>query len=777
MPQPQKHLRTCNLCEAMCGIEITHDRGHILAIKGDPKDPLSKGHICPKAVALQDLHDDPDRLKYPLLKTPEGWEQISWENAFNEVASRLRNIQAKHGNNAVGIYLGNPTIHNMGSMLTLMPFLSTLGTANRYSATSVDQLAPMLVAMKMFGNQLMLPVPDIDRTDMMICLGANPMASNGSLMTAPGFKDRVKALQGRGGKLIVIDPRRTETAAIADEHHYIRPGTDALLLMAMLHTLFRQDLVNTGRLTNHLQGLNIVKNMVVGFTPQKVARVTGLKAKDIRQLAIQFAKSPSACFYGRMGASTQEFGTLTNWLITLFNTLTGNLDEPGGVMFTRPAVDLPGLADIAGQTGTFNSRKSRVRKYPEFGGEFPATTLADEILTSGKGQIRAMITSAGNPVLSLPNGSKVDKALQQLDFMVSIDFYLNETTRHADIILPPTGPLEHSHYDLVLNILTVRNTAKYSPALYKPLPDTRHDWEILNELTRRLQSHSPLKWAASEAQYLAIKKLKDDGLLDLALKAGPYGQQPDALSELQSRFTGFVYHRFPASRASRLLDVSPFSRHTRHNAQAELSLKKLKRHPSGIDLGPLQPCLPERLATQGKSINLVPKLFMNDIVRLQHRLDKKSKQAPDSFTLIGRRDARSNNSWMHNSQRLVKGKNRCTALINTVDAERLGIQDGDKIIVSSRVGEIELPAQISDDIMSGVLSIPHGWGHSRPGSQLSIADQHAGVSINDITDDYSIDAVTGVAAFSGQQVTVSTVKVEKNVVRINDKRLAASSTS
>ncbi|MEC8814087.1 MAG: molybdopterin-dependent oxidoreductase [Pseudomonadota bacterium] len=774
MPQPQKHLRTCNLCEAMCGIEISHDRGQILAIKGDPRDPLSKGHICPKAVALQDLHEDPDRLKYPMLKTPDGWEQISWENAFNEVASRLRNTQAKHGNNAVGLYLGNPTIHNMGSMLTLMPFLSALGTANRFSATSVDQLAPMLVAMKMFGNQLLLPVPDIDRTDMMVCLGANPMASNGSLMTAPGFKERIRALQERGGKLIVIDPRRTETAAIADQHHFIRPGTDALLVMAMLHTLFRQDLVDTGRLTNHVQGLNIVKNMVVGFTPQKVARITGIKAKDIRQLAIHFAKSPSACFYGRMGASTQEFGTLTNWLITLFNTLTGNLDEPGGVMFTRPAVDLPGLADVAGQTGSFNSRKSRVRKYPEFGGEFPATTLADEILTSGKGQIRALVTAAGNPVLSLPNGNKVSKALQQLDFMVSIDFYLNETTSHADIILPPTGPLEHGHYDVVLNMLTVRNTAKYSPPLYKPLPDTRHDWEILNELTRRLQSHSPLKWAASEAQYLAIRKLKDEGLLDIALKAGPYGRQPQTLTDMQSRVTAFVYRRFPSSRASRLLDVSPYSRHTRQGAQAGLCLKKLKKNPNGIDLGPLLPCLPDRLCTQGKSINLVPKLFMKDIARLQQRLEKKGKPAPDSFALIGRRDVRSNNSWMHNSHRLVKGKNRCTALINTEDAKRLGIAQGDTITVSSRVGEIELPAQLTADIMPGVISIPHGWGHNRPGSQLTIADQHAGVSLNDITDDYSIDAVTGVAAFSGQQVTVSTIKMERNVVRINDKRLASS---
>ncbi|MBA53744.1 MAG: dehydrogenase [Pseudomonadales bacterium] len=776
MHHPQKHLRTCNLCEAMCGIEITHDQGHILSIKGDAKDPLSKGHICPKAVALQDLHEDPDRLRYPMLKTPDGWEQISWENAFNEVASRLRNIQAKHGQNAVGVYIGNPTIHNMGSMLTLMPFLLALGTANRFSATSVDQLAPMLVAMKMFGNQLLLPVPDIDRTDMMICLGANPMASNGSLMTAPGFKDRIKALKQRGGRFIVIDPRRTESAELADEHHFIRPGTDALLLMAMLHTLFRQDLIDTGRLTNHLQGLNIVKNLVVGFTPQKVARVTGIKAQTIRQLAIQFAKSPSACFYGRMGASTQEFGTLTNWLITLLNTLTGNLDEPGGVMFTRPAVDLPGLAEVAGQTGSFNSRKSRVRKYPEFGGEFPASTLADEILTNGKGQIKALVTSAGNPVLSLPNGRKVDKALEQLDFMVSIDFYLNETTRHADIILPPTGPLEHGHYDLVLNMVTVRNTAKYSPPLYKPMPDTRHDWEIFNELTRRLQSHSPIKWAASEAQYLAIKKLGDEGMLNLALKAGPYGSQPEAFAEAQSRMARFVYRRFPASRVSRLLDVSPYSRHTREGASG-LSLKKLMQHPHGIDLGPLEPCFPERLATQGKSINLVPKLFMKDIVRLQKRLEKKTKQAPDSFALIGRRDVRSNNSWMHNSQRLVKGKNRCSALINIEDANRLGIKDGDTIIVSSRIGEIELPAQLTENIMPGVISIPHGWGHSRPGSQLSIAGKNAGVSINDITDDYSIDAVTGVAAFSGQQVTVSTIKVEKNVVRMNDKRLAVSSAS
>lgn len=777
MPDPQKHLRTCNLCEAMCGIEITHEQGAILSIKGDPHDPLSKGHICPKAVALQDLHEDPDRLRYPLLKTPQGWERISWDNAFNEAASRIRSIQAKHGRNAVALYVGNPSVHNVGTMLTLVPFFNALKTHNRYSATSVDQLAPMLVSMKLYGNQLLFPVPDIDRTDFMVCLGGNPMASNGSLFTAPGFKQRVKALQERGGKLVVIDPRRTETADIADQHHFIRPGTDALLLMALLHTLFSQDLVDTGRLTNHVQGINIVKNMVSGFSPQRVAKQVGMKAKDIRQLAIDFASANRACFYGRMGISTQSFGTLSNWLINLMNILTGNLDEPGGVMFTRPAIDLPGIAELGGATGSFNSRKSRVRKLPEFGGEFPSTTLADEILTEGKGQVKALITIAGNPVLSLPNGKRMEKALGKLDFMIAVDFYLNETTQHADIILPPTGPLEHGHYDLGLSMVTVRNTAKYSPALYQPVPDTRHDWEILLELTRRLHSQSPLKWAAGELQYQAMKRLGVEGMLDLLLRIGPYGTPPDTLSDLQKKLANALYKRLDARSTGRtLLDVSPFSRHTR-DRNINLNLKALEKHPHGVDLGPLETCFPERLATQGKVINLVPNLFMKDITRLQKLLEKPAKQGPETFLLIGRRDVRSNNSWMHNSQRLVKGKNRCTALIHPDDAQRLAINDGDPVVISSRVGEIEIPAEITDRMMPGVISVPHGWGHDRSGSQLGVAALHAGVSLNDVTDERCVDAITGVAAFSGQSVTVSRIKAENNVVRINDKRLAVTSAS
>ena len=773
MPELQQHLRTCNLCEAMCGLVIQHDNGHIKSIKGDPDDPLSKGHICPKAVALQDLQEDPDRLRYPMLRTNQGWERISWDSAFNEVASRLRNVQAKYGKNGVGVYLGNPNIHNLGTMLTLFPFLSSLKTKNRFSATSVDQLAPMLVALKMYGSQLLMPVPDIDRTDLMICLGANPVASNGSLMSAPGFKNRVKELNKRGGRLIVIDPRRTETAAIADRHLFIKPGSDALLLMAILHTLFDQDLVETGRLTHHLQGINVVKHMVSGFSPQRVAQSTGITAEDIRQLAKEFANAPRACFYGRMGTSTQEFGTISNWLIQLINIVTGNLDEPGGVMFTRPAVDLPGMANLAGQTGSFNSKKSRIRKYPEFGGEFLSTILADEILTEGKGQIKALVTSAGNPVLSLPNGKKLETALGQLDFMVSVDFYLNETTKHAHIILPPTGPLEHDHYDLALNMLSVRNTAKYSQALCQPAPDTRHDWQIYLELTRRLQSHSPIKWASGEVLYRTLKRLGSEGMLDLLLRLGPYGSTPRPFSNAQKSLVSQLYKRFSHTSVSQLLDLGPYSKYTKGNTQG-LSINKLKKHPHGIDLGPLQSCLPERLPGSDKTINLVPNHFMKDIARLQSKLENQSNLAPDSFLLIGRRDVRSNNSWMHNSKRLIKGKPRCTAMIHSQDADRLGVVDGDLVIISTRVGEIEIPVQISDDVMPSVVCVPHGWGHQRPGTKLSVAQQNAGVSVNDITDDGYVDELTGVAAFSGQQVTLSTIKADPGkVVRINDIRMAS----
>ncbi len=772
MPGQEKHYRTCNLCEAMCGVVITHEKGKVISVKGDKHDPFSRGHICPKAVALQDLHDDPDRLRYPLLKTPQGWERISWENAFNEAASRLRTIQAKHGKNALAMYTGNPTVHNLGSMLTIAPFIASLQTHNRYSATSVDQLAPMLVAMKMFGNQLLLPVPDIDRTDYFLCIGGNPIASNGSIMTAPDIKTRINAIQQRGGKFITIDPRKTETSDVADRHHFITPGSDALLLMGIIHTLFRKDLVNLGRAEDFTHGLNILRNMVTGFTPEKVAPHTGISAKTIRQIASELAKADSACCYGRMGTSTQEFGGLSSWLIMVINVITGNMDEKGGMMFTQPAVDLAGLANVFGQTGTFNSRKSRVSRLPEFGGEYPATTMAEEMLTPGEGQIKGLITCAGNPVLSVPNGKKLEKGLEGLEFMVAIDFYLNETTQHADIILPPTGPLEHSHYDLGLSMVSIRNTAKYSPPLFHPAPDTRHDWQIFLELTKRFESKSPISWAAAEVKHKLLDRLGADGILDLLLRTGPYGTKVPQLEKQQTQLVDLLYNRLSSKNIARLaLDLSPYN-HTNKDRGAQLSLKTLKRHPHGIDLGALNSCLPQRLATANKQINLVPKMFLKDVSRLQERLAKVPKRNKETFLLIGRRHVRSNNSWLHNSYRLVKGKNRCTAYLHPTDAKRLLIENGDMITVSSRSGEIRLPVEVTDSIMPSVISIPHGWGHTRKGSQLAIASEHPGVSINDITDETLVDKLTGAAALSGQPVTVSKIEVRDNVVRLNDARLA-----
>ncbi|MBL8151575.1 MAG: molybdopterin-dependent oxidoreductase, partial [Blastocatellia bacterium] len=461
------HYRTCNLCEAMCGIEIKYQNKKIISIRGDEKDPFSRGHICPKAVALQDLYEDPNRLRHPVRRVGDKWEKISWEEAFDEVAKRLKDIQSRYGRSAVATYQGNPVVHNYGSLLFGPNFVRSLRTKNRFSATSVDQLPHHFSAYHMFGHQLMIPIPDIDRTDFFMIIGGNPAVSNGSLMSAPDVANRIKEIRKRGGKVVVVDPRRSETAAIADNHYFIKPGRDAYLLLALLNTIFSEKLENLGRVADFSENLSRVKEVVAAFTPESVEKVTGIAANDIRLLAREFALARSAICYGRMGVSVQEFGAVANWLILLMNIVTGNLDSPGGVMFTKPAFDIISTATSLGLKGNFGRWSSRVRKLPEFAGELPVSALAEEILTEGKDQVRALVTSAGNPVLSCPNGQQLDRALASLEFMVSIDIYINETTRHAHIILPPTSSLEHENYDVVFHALAIRNTAKYSPALFE----------------------------------------------------------------------------------------------------------------------------------------------------------------------------------------------------------------------------------------------------------------------------------------------------------------------
>ena len=688
------HYRACNRCEAICGIEIKHEDGKVLSITGDKQDPFSRGHICPKALALKDIYEDENRLRRPVKRTGSDWREISWDEAFDEIAGKIKEIQAKYGRNAVAVFQGNPSVHNFGTLLSSGELLKALKTQNHYTATSVDQLPHHFAAWAMLGHPLLLPIPDIDRTEYFLIFGANPLASNGSLMTSPDIINRLEAIKKRGGQIVLIDPRRTETARVASEHHFIRPSSDVYFLLAIINTLFAENLVNPAHLSGFTDGVETLREVSNDYVPEKAAGLTGISASEIKRIAIEFANAKSAVCYGRIGVSTQKFGGLCQWLINSINILTGNFDRAGGAMFTAPAFDI--LA--ASKGGNIHNRwQSRVRKLPEFMGELPVAALAEEILTEGDGQIKALFTSCGNPVLSTPNGARLEKALEKLEFMVSIDIYINETTRHASIILPPATGLEVSHYDVIFNILAVRNPAKYSAPLFPKADGARSDWEILQTLAHRLSEQGePLKLVPPEMK------------LDFGLRFSPY----------------------------------------------KLSLEELQKHPHGIDLGELKPCLPERLFTENKRLNLAPEVFVKDLARL----NGEEKTAGDfPFALIGRRHLRDCNSWLHNSEILVKGKNRCTLLINRTDAEKLNLQNNQTVKVSSRVGAIELPAEITDAIAPGVVSIPHGYGHGRAGVRLDTAKNHAGVSINDLTDHALIDELTGNAAFSNVKVRVQTI--------------------
>lgn len=694
------HHRACHLCEAICGLtfELDTDEGgtpRIASIKGDPQDSFSRGHICPKAVALQDIQNDPNRLRGPVVRVGEQWLPISWDEAFEMAARKLHEIQQRHGQNAVAVYQGNPSVHNYGLMTHSNYFLGLLKTRNRFSATSVDQLPHHLSSYLMYGHGLLLPIPDIDHTDFMLILGGNPLASNGSIMTVPDVEKRLKALQARGGKLVVVDPRRSETAAMADQHLFVRPGGDAALLCGVLNTLFEEGLTRASHLP--VNGLDEVRTALQPFTAEVMSLLCGIEAGLIRQLARDFSAADKAVCYGRMGVSTQAFGTLCQWLVQLINLVSGNLDRVGGALCTEPAVDL--VATTSG--GHFNVWQSRVSGLPEYGGELPVAALAEEMLVEGEGQVRALVTVAGNPALSTPNGRQLEQALDGLEFMLSVDLYINETTRYADLILPSTSALENDHYDTTFNLFAVRNVSRFNRAILPKPPGALHDWEIFVGLAEAFAkiADKPLKPTLAPAQ-----------MIDLGLRSGRYGEG------------------------------SPLN----------LSLKTLDQHPHGIDLGPLQPNLAARLKTDSMAIEAAPPALLADLQRFAAQQPPSAAQ----LLLIGRRHVRSNNSWMHNFHRLVKGKPRHQLLMHPQDLAGRQLQDGQRVRVTSRVGSVEVEVQASSDMMPGVVSLPHGFGHSRPGVLLDIASAQSGVSANDLTDERLIDALSGNAVLNGVPVEV-----------------------
>jgi anaerobic selenocysteine-containing dehydrogenase len=733
---PRTAIRTCPLCEATCGLALELDGDRVVRVTGDDEDVFSRGYLCPKGALFGELEADPDRLRTPRIRRDGRLVEASWDEAFGLIAARLRPLVAEHGNDAVAFYLGNPNVHNLSGQLYVRPLLKALRTRNTYSASSVDQLPKHVSSGLLFGDPLAIPVPDVDRTDLLVVLGGNPRVSNGSLWTAPDLPGRLTALQRRGGKLVVADPRRTRTAARADRHLAIRPGTDALLLASLASTLEDEGLVDVGdHLAAHLDGLDEVLARLRTFTAERVAPACGLDAEAIRSLARELAAAEHACVYGRLGTTTVRTGTVASWLVDVLNVLTGNLDRPGGAMFPLPAHHRGPRRPF--RTGRWSSR---VRGLPEAIGELPVATLVDEMVTPGEGQVRALFTIAGNPVLSTPDGARLDAAIADLDLVVAVDPYVTATSRHADVILPPPGALHRSHYDLAFTALAVRNVANYSPPVLGPA-DGPDEWEILLTLAAiALGQDPPIDVEAADA--FVLRTVVDGLVADPTARLAT--REPDeVIAALGDR-------RGPDRLLDLLLRTGPYGEGLGSDPEG-LSLDRLEAAPHGIDLGPLQPRLPEVLSTASGRIELASPLVLGDVDRLEAQLE----DAHDGLVLIGRRHLRTNNSWSHNVAGLAKGQELCTLQVHPDDAASCGVTDGGTARIRSRAGEVTVTVEVSDDLRPGVVSLPHGFGHDLDGVEQAVARRQPGVNSNVLTDREDVDPLSGTAVLNGIPVEVA----------------------
>ncbi len=736
---PRVSFRTCPLCEATCGLRIETTDGRVTSIRGDADDPFSRGFICPKGSTLGALHEDPDRLRGPLVRRNGTHVEVSWEEAFVEIEQRLTAILSEHGRDAVAVYAGNPNAHNFGSTLAIRPLVKSLGTKNMYSASTVDQMPKHVACGLVFGHPLAIPVPDIDRTDFLLMLGANPLESNGSLATAPDWPGRLQAIRDRGGRVVVVDPRHTRTAARSDLHVPIRPGTDAALLAGIARTLVAEDLVAPGPLVDLTNGIDEVERAVGSFTPERVSSLTGIPVATIVSLAHDLAAAPTAVVYGRIGTHTTAYGTLAAWLVDVLNVLTGNLDRPGGAMFPHAAHEGPSRSRRSFRTGRW---QSRVRGLPETMGELPVATLSDEIEAPGEGQVRALITIAGNPALTTPDSGRLARLLADLELVISVDPYLNATTRHAHVILPPPSVLEKSHYDLAFSSLSVRNVAHFSPPVFDRPSGSPTEFEILV----RLAAIAGGLGAGADVAALAEGTISARVARSVDAPGSPiHGRDPNEIAAA-------LGDRPPEEK---LLDLML---RTGHRGDAfggrpdGLSLSALEARPHGIDFGPLAPRLPDALATESGRIELAPPPLIADLARLDRALDA---AAANGMVLVGRRQLRTANSWTQNVPVLVRGKDTCLAQLHPDDGSRLGLRDGALAVVRSAAGSIEVPIELTDTVMPGVVCIPYGWGHGLPGTRQAVAATAPGVNVNVLTDATVVDPLSGNAVLNGIPVTVT----------------------
>jgi len=709
-------LRSCNLCEAGCGLTFEVEDNRIVSVQPDEHDPYSRGYVCPKGMAIADIHHDPDRLRRPVRRGADGrFHDVSWEEAFTEAGARLREIRARHGADAVAVYFGNPLVHNYSAIIMLGSFLNALGSRNRTGAGSQDTSPRFGASYYLYGNTLVMPVPDIDRTDYFLCVGANPAISQGSAMVTPNVRASLRAIRERGGKVVIVDPRFTETAKLADEHVFIRPGGDAAFLLAMVQALIDAGRIDRDAIQQMATGWDETAQRLRAFSPERTERLTGVAASVTRRLADEFAAARRAVAYTRVGTCNNAFGTLASWANDVLNLAAGRLGVEGGAMFPEPGLDGSQFVRLGKMNG-HDRWRSRVRGLPETGCDLPASILAEEIETPGNGQVRALVTAAGNPVLSTPNGRRLDRALEKIEFMVAVDLYINETTRHADLILPPCWSLAEDHSEPLAPSVSLRNVVRWCPPVVQRAADELADWEILLRLTQELGGGpTGMKWVDRGLRVAAKVGWRYDPqqTLDMLLRIGPHGDR-----------------------------YLPWRR--------GINLRKVKSSPYGVDLGPARPGVRHRLDYKDGKIHLAAAPLIRAIAELERELDR--ERADGEVLLIGRRELRTNNSWMHNVPALVAGRERCVLYVNPYDAGRAGLRDSEPAQLESRVHSGVVPVRVTDEVMPGVVSLPHGWGHAACAGWQSVASAHAGVSANDFTDDQRVESVVGQSILNGVPV-------------------------
>lgn len=711
----------------MCGLRVTVEDGAVRGVRANPDDVWSRGHLCPKGASLHQLHDDPDRLRKPLVRNRSGGHaEVSWDDAFAEAERVLRPVLDRYGAAAATVYIGNPVAHNL-ALATYVGALVGLGGAAGmgayYSPGTVDQWPLNVVSALLFGGMWNSPVPDLDRTDHLVILGANPAASQGSMLSTPDIMGKLAAIRRRGGAVVVVDPRRTETARRASQWVPIQPGTDALLLFALLYALDETGAIRRPpHLAGLVDGLDDVVALSAQFSPERVAPATGIPADEIRRLAAGLAAADHPVLYSRIGACTQEFGTLATWLVFVVNVALGAVDRLGGAVFPKPVMWSPMFMKPPDQDAPgwrFGRFRSRVRGTPEVLGQFPIGCLAEEITTPGDGQIRALITVAGNPAVSAPGARRLDAALERLDAMISVDNWLNETTRHAQVILPGLSPLERPHSDDLYWMYSLASCVKWSDPVLAPDPARPSEWEILLRLAGALVG-TPV----ADVDVAATDDLYTQGIIYTA--CGSPG------TPLFGRDPAEVFGTLKGVGPERLVDlgirVGPWGDDLGRRPDG-LTLETVRRHPDGLRLGELESGrLREVVTTPSGRIELVHAVFTDDVPRLLARMDRPA--AP--MVLTSRRHLRSNNSWMHNVAALMRGRDRCTLLIHPADAEHHGIADGQWVDVATEEGSVRVVAELTDDMSPGVLSLPHGWGHGLRGTRLAVANDHPGVNVNSI---------------------------------------------